>query len=158
MRAFWNRIAAFFMTLYVKHFCRRLIDRAGFVRCRSSKDWVCFQCDERLEDVQIDKVFHTHSGEVIKHPKMVATMCSRCAWVSDGNSKLSVWKWLQSKGKGSRGREFFLKNERAGLRIRLAEIEKELSSKKTLVYTDEHFKKAVIRLRSSSKKNPIQMD
>lgn len=133
----------------VKRNCRLFVKRAGFLRAPSTGDWNCSQCNEHLDEIQSEKIVHTAAGETFKWPSLVATMCVRCAWVADGESKMPIWKWLHSRGKGGASREFLLKNEQAGLRIRLAEIERELRPRETLHFDDKKFRDMVKRVKKS---------
>lgn len=144
----WTWMVTMKNVAYIKRRCRALMREAGYTTCPSSKDWICSQCDSRLDDVQIEVITHTPSGETIRVPKLSATMCPRCAWVSDGSTRLPVWKWLAKKNKSSTSKQFFLKNEQACLRIRLAEIEQELNSRPTLVFDDPRLKEVVKQMRA----------
>jgi hypothetical protein len=96
-----------------------------------------------LDEVQVEKIVHTQAGETIKHPMLVATMCARCAWVSDGSMKVPIWKWLILKEKGAHSKQFFLRIEQAGLKMRLAQINQELDRKETLIRVDPKFREQV---------------
>ncbi len=133
----------------VKRNCRLFVKKAGFLRAPTTGNWICSQCNEQLDEIQSEKIVHTSSGETFKWPSLVATMCARCAWIADGEFKIPIWKWLHSKGKGGISREILLKNERSGLRIRLAEIERELHPRETLLFEDKKFRDMVKRIKKT---------
>ena len=117
-----------------RRMCYSLVRKAGFTRQKSSREMKCCYCSERLEFVMLQRYIHTFAGETFSYPRFVATMCSRCAWISEGDEKVPVWKWIKNLNSE---KEFFLKNERAGLLMRISQIEEELKSRPTLMLLSE---------------------
>jgi len=62
--------------------------------------------------------------------------------------KIPIWKWLMLKGKGTHSKQFFLRIEQAGLKLRLAQISQELDKKDTLIRVDPKFREQVRLARS----------
>lgn len=149
----WTRLVMMVMVFHVRRQCRAYIRKAGYLYSSSQEGWTCHQCKETLDEVQVEKVVHTQSGETFKHSACVATMCARCAWVADGAMKIPIWKWLAIKEKSYHSREFFLNNERAGLKLRLAQIDFELNKRKTLVFDDRNFRKHVAMINVSKEES-----
>lgn len=125
----------------VRKSSRKFVSSAGYAVEKLQEIWksekihfyTCPDCEEVLDEIKQDKIVHTHAGETFKYPVTIAAMCSRCCWISDGKSKTPIWRWLRSKQANGGEKEFFLRQEKAALRMRLAEIEKELRAGKTLI-------------------------
>jgi hypothetical protein len=123
----------------------------GFILSPATDDWCCFQCNERLDEVQTPRYLHTFSGETFKHPTLIATMCARCAWVADGSVKVPIWKWLKLRGKSTPHRDFLLRNQQRGLRLALAEVESELAPRRTLEFETKTLQESVNKLHRAAK-------